>query len=113
MTDNGVPFASPNAPLSKLSVSWLRLGVDIERVQPGCPQQNGRHGRMHLPLKNETTKPAGANFLQQQARFDDFIDAFNAERPHQALGMGCPAERYTASPRPLKRSARSRLSLSR
>jgi putative transposase len=75
-TDNGVPFASPNAlfNLSKLSVWWLRLGIDIERIKPGCPQQNGRHERMHLTLKKETTKPAGANFLQQQARFDEFID---------------------------------------
>lgn len=101
-TDNGVPFASPNAlfNLSKLSVWWLRLGIDIERIKPGCPQQNGRHERMHLTLKKEATKPAGANFLQQQARFDDFIDEFNSERPHQALGMDCPAERYNPSPRP-------------
>jgi putative transposase len=101
-TDNGVPFASPNAlfNLSKLSVWWLRLGIDIERIKPGCPQQNGRHERMHLTLKKETTKPAGANFLQQQARFDDFIDEFNSERPHQALDMACPAERYAPSKRP-------------
>lgn len=101
-TDNGVPFASPNAlfNLSKLSVWWLRLGIDIERIRPGCPQQNGRHERMHLTLTKETTKPAGANFLQQQARFDDFIDEFNSERPHQALGMNCPAEHYQPSTRP-------------
>ena len=71
-TDNGVPFASPNAlfNLSRLSVWWLRLGIGIERIKPGHPQQNGRHERMHLTLKLETTKPAGDNFLQQQARFD-------------------------------------------
>ncbi len=82
-TDNGVPFASPNAlfNLSRLSVWWLRLGIDIERIKPGNPQQNGRHERMHLALKLETTKPAGANFLQQQARFDDFVEEFNIERP--------------------------------
>ena len=103
-TDNGVPFASPNAlfNLSRLSVWWLRLGIAIERIKPGCPQQNGRHERMHLTLKLETTKPAGANFLQQQARFDDFIEEFNTERPHQALDMACPAERYTPSPRPYR-----------
>src|SRR5437762_9524357 len=69
-TDNGVPFASPNAlfNLSRLSVSWLRLGITIERIKPGHPQQNGRHERMHLTLKLETTKPAARNFLQQQAR---------------------------------------------
>jgi putative transposase len=91
-TDNGVPFASPNAlfNLSRLSVWWLRLGIAIERIKPGCPQQNGRHERMHLTLKLETTKPAGANFLQQQARFDDFVEEFNTERPHQALDMACP-----------------------
>lgn len=74
-TDNGVPFASPNAlyGLSRLAVWWLRLGIEIERIKPGNPQQNGRHERVHLTLKQETTKPAGDNFLQQQARFDDFV----------------------------------------
>jgi len=101
-TDNGVPFASPNAlfNLSKLSVWWLRLGIGIERIKPGNPQQNGRHERMHLTLKLATTKPAGANFLQQQARFDDFIAEYNTERPHQALGMKPPAAFYTPSTRP-------------
>lgn len=101
-TDNGVPFASPNAlfNLSKLSVWWLRLGIEIERIKPGNPQQNGRHERMHLTLKLETTKPAAANVLQQQDKFDDFIDCYNNERPHQALSMQCPAERYAPSMRP-------------
>jgi len=100
-TDNGVPFASPNSlfGLSKLSVWWLRLGIEIERIKPGHPQQNGRHERMHLTLKIETTKPAGKNFLQQQAKFDDFIDCYNNERPHQALNMHCPAQRYVPSTR--------------
>src|SRR6516162_9660158 len=103
-TDNGVPFASPNSlfNLSKLSVWWLRLGIEIERIKPGHPQQNGRHERMHLTLKLETTKPAGGNFLQQQAKFDDFIECFNNERPHQALNMRYPAERYVASARPYR-----------
>ena len=58
-SDNGVPFASPNAlfNLSKLSVWWLRLGIQIERIKPGHPQQNGRHERMHLTLKKEATRP--------------------------------------------------------
>jgi len=100
-TDNGVPFASPNSfyGLSKLSVWWLRLGIDIERIKPGHPEQNGRHERMHLTLKKEATKPAARNFLQQQAKFDDFIDIYNNERPHQALDMQYPIERYEPSPR--------------
>jgi hypothetical protein len=75
-------------------VWWLRLGIAIERIKPGKPQQNARHERMHLTLKKETTRPAQANFLQQQARFDDFVQEFNQERPHQALGMKTPAEVY-------------------
>ena len=100
-SDNGVPFASPNAlfNLSKLSVWWLRLGIAIERIKPGCPQQNGRHERMHLTLKKEATRPPGANSLQQQGRFDVFVAEFNEQRPHEALGMKCPAELYAASPR--------------
>jgi transposase InsO family protein len=101
-SDNGVPFASPNAlfNLSKLSVWWLRLGIAIERIKPGHPQQNGRHERMHLTLKKETTRPPGANSLNQQGRFDDFLREFNAERPHEALAMRCPAEIYAPSTRP-------------
>jgi transposase InsO family protein len=100
-SDNGVPFASPNAlfGLSKLSVWWLRLGISIERIKPGRPQQNGRHERMHLTLKKEATRPPGSNSLQQQARFDAFVHEFNTERPHEALAMRCPAEFYQASPR--------------
>jgi putative transposase len=103
-TDNGVPFASPNAMfgLSKLSVWWLRLGIDIERIKPGRPQQNGRHERMHLTLKKEATKPAAKNFLQQQGKFDRFIEEFNQERPHEAIGMKYPAEIYTPSLKPYK-----------
>ncbi|MCL4853563.1 MAG: integrase core domain-containing protein [Bryobacteraceae bacterium] len=101
-SDNGVPFASPNGlfNLSKLSVWWLRLGISIERIKPGHPQQNGRHERMHLTFKKEATRPAGANILQQQAKFDDFIEEFNNQRPHEALAMKCPVELYTASTRP-------------
>ncbi len=103
-TDNGIPFACGNAlyGLSKLSVWWLRLGINIERIKPGHPEQNGRHERMHLTLKNEATKPASDNFLQQQGRFDTFIDYYNTERPHQALQLKVPADLYTKSPRPYK-----------
>lgn len=103
-TDNGVPFSSPNAlyGLSRLSVWWLRLGINIERIKPGHPEQNGRHERMHLTLKKEATKPAAENFLAQQARFDDFIEYYNQERPHQALNMQLPAELYEKSPRPYR-----------
>src|SRR6476619_3005724 len=103
-TDNGVPFASAHAlyGLSKLAVWWLRLGIEIERITPGHPEQNGRHERMHLTLKKEATKPAAQNFLQQQAKFDEFIECFNQERPHQALGMKYPAELYRPSPRPYR-----------
>jgi len=100
-TDNGVPFASAHAiyGLSRLSVWWLRLGIQIERIKPGHPQQNGRHERMHLTLKQEATKPAAPNVLQQQARFDAFVEQYNQERPHQALGMKVPADVYARSAR--------------
>src|SRR5215217_3386821 len=100
-SDNGLPFASPNGlfHLSKLSVWWLRLGIAIERIRPGRPQQNGRHERMHLTLKKEATRPPGRNILQQQGRFDAFINEFNCERPHEALHMRPPADIYTYSAR--------------
>lgn len=100
-SDNGVPFSCAKAlfGLSKLSVWWLRLGIQIERIKPGHPEQNGRHERMHRVLKAEATKPAAANFLQQQAKFDEFINVYNHERPHEALLMKCPADLYTPSQR--------------
>lgn len=100
-SDNGLPFASPTAlyGLSRLSVWWLRLGIQIERIKPGHPEQNGRHERMHLTLKREATKPAAPNLLQQQARFDAFLERYNQERPHQALGMKVPADVYGRSAR--------------
>ncbi len=103
-SDNGVPFASPNGlfNLSKLSVRWLRLGIRIERIKPGHPQQNGRHERMHLTLNQKATRPAGAYILQQQAKFDAFLEHYNLERPHEALQMKCPAEVYTPSSQPYR-----------
>ena len=96
-----MPFASAHAlfNLSKLAVSWLRLGAAIEGSKPGTLQQNGRHERMHLALKKEAPKPAATNFLQQQARLAKFIEVFNNERPHEALDMKCPAEIYQPAPR--------------
>jgi transposase InsO family protein len=100
-TDNGAPFASGQAlfGLSTLAVWWLRLGIKLQRIKPGNPQQNGRHERMHLTLKKEATKPASFNFLQQQERFDRFIHVYNHERPHQSLNGAYPADLYTPSAR--------------
>lgn len=100
-SDNGVPFASTGlAGLTKLSVLWLRLGIRLERIRPASPQENGRHERMHRTLKQDTTRPARSNLLQQQERFDEWIQEFNQERPHEALDMKRPAEVYTKSLRP-------------
>ena len=97
-TDNGVPFSSQAMfGLSKLSVWWLRLGIKIERIQPGHPEQNGRHERMHLTLKQEATRPAGFDLLQQQEKFEKFIKVYNNIRPHQALDMKTPLECYEVS----------------
>ncbi len=84
-------------------MSWLRLGIGIERIQPGQPQQNGRHERMHLTLKKETSKPAANNFLQQQEKFDRFIDCYNQERPHQAIDH--ESNRFKCAERPFAAKA--------
>lgn len=101
-TDNGVPFATNTlARLSKLSAWWVRLGVLPELIEPGKPQQNGRHERMHRTLKAETTRPPSNTRLAQQRRFDRFREEFNNERPHEALEMHTPASAYSSSPRPM------------
>lgn len=97
-TDNGVPF-STLAPggLSRLAVWWLRLGIRPERIQPGRPDQNGRHERMHSTLKAETAKPPRSSFPAQQRAFDRFQLEFNEQRPHEALGQQVPASFYRPS----------------
>lgn len=97
-SDNGVPFASQSIwGLSKLSIWWLRLGIKLERIKPGNPQQNGRHERMHRTLKLSTTKPAGKNILAQQEIFNHFIEEYNTERPHEALAMKTPMQVHKKS----------------
>ena len=100
-TDNGTPFASGNSfyNLTKLSVWWMRLGIQIERIKPGCPQQNGRHERMHLTLKQEATRPPRENLVAQQETFDKFQKIFNEERPHQGIENKYPSEIYVPSER--------------
>ena len=99
--DNGAPFASGNSTwnLTRLSVWWIRLGIKLERIRPGNPQENGRHERMHRTLKLEATSPTTSNLLQQQERFDYFRKEFNYERPHQAIEMKYPGEIYRKSTR--------------
>lgn len=100
-TDNGSPFASTAvARLSRLSVRWLKLGIRLERITPGHPEQNGSHERMHRTLKAETTRPPAAHAAAQQVKFDTFRKIYNEERPHEALGQQPPATRYVASLRP-------------
>lgn len=100
-SDNGAPFASPQAlaGLSKLSVWWVRLGILPERITPASPWENGSHERMHRTMKQEATDPPQANRTRQQKSFDGFKREFNEERPHEALGMKPPSRFYSASPR--------------
>lgn len=103
-TDNGPPFAS-TAPggLSRLSLTWVRLGIRVERTKPASPQENGRHERMHLTLKQDTLNPPEANPRRQQEAFDRFQRIYNEERPHEALENRTPASVYGCSPRQMPR----------
>lgn len=103
-TDNGVPFASSAiARLSTLSVWWIKLGIYPELIEPGQPQQNGKHERMHRTLKKEATIPPEKNLKTQQVRFDNFRREYNSVRPHEALEMRRPSELYTESKRRMPR----------
>ena len=99
-TDNGTPFATMGLlGLSKLSIKWLKLGILHERIDPGEPQQNGRHERMHRTLKSETATPPAFTLKEQQDGFDEFRRCFNRERPHEALAFRTPDSVYVASTR--------------
>ena len=100
-TDNGPPFASMGlGGLTRRAVWWVKLGIRLERIDPGEPQQNGRHERMHETLKRDTARPPRASGRAQQRAFDQFWYVYNFERPHEALQDSPPAQWYAASPRP-------------
>jgi transposase InsO family protein len=100
-TDNGTPFATTGlCRLSRLSVWWLKLGIQPELIEPAHPEQNGRHERMHRTLKAETTRPPAGDRRAQQRRFSAFCREYNEERPHAALANATPASCYAPSPRP-------------
>lgn len=99
-TDNGVPFATQGLHgLSTLSVWWLRLGIQHQRILPAHPQQNGAHERMHKTLKRGAIRPPRATLAAQQRAFNTFRTLYNQERPHQALRGETPSARYRSSPR--------------
>lgn len=99
-SDNGPPFATTAmGGLSKLAIHLIKAGVVPERIEPGKPQQNGRHERFHLTLKRETASPPAASVPAQQRRFNAFCRIYNQERPHEALGQTTPAQHYGPSPR--------------
>jgi putative transposase len=101
-SDNGGPFASPGlAGLSALSVWWLRLGIGLQRIAPGHPEQNGSHEHFHRVLKADTARPPAPNGAAQQQRFRRFVREYNEERPHEALRDQTPASCYTPSRRAL------------
>jgi transposase InsO family protein len=104
--DNGSPFASSGRfGLTRLSVWLLRLGIELERIEKGHPEQNGRHERMHLTLKQDTTRPARYSMLQQQETFDAFREIYNNQRPHEALAMRTPGSAYAKSVKKYRRGA--------
>jgi transposase InsO family protein len=108
--DNGAPFASMGpGGLSKLSVWWIGLGIEVQFSRPACPQDNGSHERMHRTMKAECCEPPSAHLQAQQQRFDRWRKEFNQERPHEALGMRVPADVYQASARRLDERIKPRL----
>lgn len=99
-SDNGPPFGTTAAGgLSRMGVHFIKMGVTPERIEPGKPQQNGRHERMHLSLKREAATPPARTWIGQGRQLSAFRNTFNDERPHEALGQIPPARVYTPSPR--------------
>jgi hypothetical protein len=107
-SDNGAPFATKAVGgLSELSVWWIQLGIIPERIEPGQPQQNGRHERFHRTLKEQTASPPSATMADQQRAFDLFRADYNNRRPHESLGQTPPAKHYEPSRRPMPDRPRS------
>ena len=106
LSDNGTPFSSSTSlsRLSRLSVWWLKLGIEPLLIEPGRPEQNGRHERLHRTLKEDTARPPAKNLATQQERFDQFRRIYNEQRPHEALEQQPPATIYTTSGKPYPRT---------
>jgi putative transposase len=105
-SDNGAPFAADSSPLglTRLSAWWLTLGINLDRIRPGKPQENGAHERMHRDIASEVERAADVDLVKQQATLDVWVRTFNNERPHESLGMKLPREFYTPSSRVFDRS---------
>lgn len=100
-SDNGTPFAGASLRrLSRLSVRWIRLGIEPRLITPGKPQQNGRLERLHRTLKDAVCSDPAANCKAQKNALDAFRDRYNRIRPHEAIEQKTPASRHTPSPRP-------------
>jgi transposase InsO family protein len=100
-SDNGSPFASASAPLglTRLSAWWVALGINLDRIDPGRPDQNGAHERVHRDIALEVQSLAGASLHKTTQVLESWRRSYNEERPHEALGMKCPAELYESSAR--------------
>ena len=100
-SDNGSPFASCQAPLglSRLSCWWISLGIRLDRIEPGRPDQNGAHERMHRDIRDELEVNPTENLDQSQEAFDEWRHTFNWIRPHESLDMKTPGEIYSPSER--------------
>ena len=100
-SDNGSPFAASNSPmgLSRLSAWWLALGIDLDRIPPARPDQNGSHERMHRDIALEVEKKSASDSKTQQSALDVWRNTYNYERPHEAIAMQVPADLYTNSTR--------------
>lgn len=93
--DNGGPFGSKGpAGLSRLSAWWTALGISVEFIAPGHPEQNGGHEQMHRVMKAELTRPPSIHPRAQQRRTNRWVAVYNQVRPHEALGQKTPGELY-------------------
>jgi transposase InsO family protein len=100
--DNGSPFGATGAlGLTRLSAWWVKLGIAVEFITPGRPDQNGAHEQFHRVYKQETLQPPARSLLAQKRRSEKWRQQYNTDRPHEALGMAVPADSYRKSPRVL------------
>ncbi len=100
LMDHGTPWWSSTNPqgMTWLTVALIKQGIKLYFSGPRHPQTQGKVERFHRTLEdalNHRGRPETLATIQEFLQ--DFLVEYNQVRPHEALSMAVPAQRYQVS----------------